>query len=143
MGDDLGRLEANVDFLASRYSYLAAKSANDALAAFGLSTKTYALLELASVTEGKSQREIGRILLLDPSRVVRLVDALAERGLVERVRSTADRRVTLIHATPDGAAIAADAAAALERASAALHAALSDDELAELRRLLTRLGSQG
>ncbi|HET8928376.1 MAG TPA: MarR family transcriptional regulator, partial [Microbacterium sp.] len=69
MRGELGKLEENVGFLASRFSYLAAKRADRALDPFGLSTKSYALLELAAVGEGASQRELGRILCLDPSRV--------------------------------------------------------------------------
>ncbi|UUT36115.1 MarR family winged helix-turn-helix transcriptional regulator [Microbacterium elymi] len=131
----VGVLRGNPGFLASRFSYLAAKASDAALAPFDLSIKPYALLELASVSP-RSQRELGRILCLDPSRVLRLVDQLTERGSVERVPDAADRRVTLIRATPSGRRLAVAAAAALAAATTPLTAGLSADERAELLRLL-------
>lgn len=143
MRSDLGRLEENIGFLASRFSYLAAKRADAALAPFGLSTKSYALLELTAVGEGTSQRELGRLLCLDPSRVLRLVDMLAERDLVERIRGTADRRVTQIRATSEGRRIAGAAAEAVTAAASDMFSEVPAADRGELRRMLRVIGFAG
>lgn len=137
MRAELGRLEDNIGFLASRFSYLAAKRANAALEPFGLSTKSYALLELAAIGEGTSQRELGRLLCLDPSRVLRLVDELAARDLVTRVRSSADRRVTRIRATAQGRRTVGAAGDAVIAATAGMLTGVPATDLGELGRIMS------
>lgn len=136
----VGRLGENIGFLAARFSYFAARIARDALSPFDLSTRLYSVLELASTGSGMSQREIGRALCLDPSNVLRLVDQLDERGLVERVRDANDRRITIIRATDAGRDLAADAGDALDDGYEALLAELTLAERADATRLLARLG---
>ena len=88
---DVGRLADNPGFLAARFSFLAASIANRTLAPFDLRTRSYSVLELATVGDGMSQRDIGRILCLDKSHIVRLVDEVAGRGLVGPVQGRARR----------------------------------------------------
>jgi DNA-binding MarR family transcriptional regulator len=135
-----GRLAGNVGFLAARFSYFAAKIAREALEPFDLSTRLYSLLELAATGTGMSQREIGRALCLDPSNVLRLVDQLHERGLVERERDPADRRRTTIRATASGARLAAEAGDAIESRYAPLLDGTISDRRSEVMHLLAQLG---
>lgn len=137
--DDVGRLTDNIGFLAARLSYAAAKAGHRALEPFDLSIREYTVLELSTVGAGMSQRELGRIMCLDPSNVLRLVDRLAARDLVVRRRDAADRRVTLICATASGRRVAADAGDALEQAHAELVAPLSPAEQDTVLALLRRL----
>jgi DNA-binding MarR family transcriptional regulator len=137
---NVGRLGENIGFLAARFSYFAAKIARDALSPLDLSTRLYSVLELASTGSGMSQREIGRTLCLDPSNVLRLVDQLDERGLVERVRDAGDRRVTIIRATVPGRDLAATAADALADGYATVLDELTPTERVDATRLLARLG---
>jgi DNA-binding MarR family transcriptional regulator len=137
---NVGRLGENIGFLAARFSYFAARIARDALAPLDLSTRLYSVLELASTGNGMSQREIGRALCLDPSNVLRLVDQLDERGLVERARDVSDRRITIIRATPSGRDLAATAADSLDDGYATVLNDLTPTERVEATRLLSRLG---
>lgn len=113
---EIGRLSTNIGFLATRFSWHAVRHANSALEPFGLKTRPYALLEMATVGDGISQREIGRIMCLDPSAVVALIDGLESQSLVARMQDPSDRRRSIIVATPAGAALAAVAAQAVEQA---------------------------
>ncbi|GAB3562063.1 MarR family transcriptional regulator [Amycolatopsis endophytica] len=131
--DDLG-------FLLSRASGLVVRGTNAALAADGLRVRQYSVLVLAcDARGGVSQRDLARILGLDPSQIVQLVDELTASGLLERRSSPADRRTKLIVATEKGRMAreeaAGHAAAALRES---LHA-LSAAERETLRVLLRRV----
>jgi DNA-binding MarR family transcriptional regulator len=61
-----------------------------------------ALSALANYANGSSIDGLRRCVGLTHSATVRLVDRLAELGLVERRAGTVDRRVAAIHLTPAG-----------------------------------------
>lgn len=124
----IGRLEDNIGFLATRFSWHAVRHANHALTPLGLKTRPYALLELATSSAGISQKEIGRLMCLDASAVVALIDGLQEQGLVTRRQDPSDRRRSLIAATPQGAELAAVAADAVQEAYAGMLEALTARE---------------
>ena len=83
--------------------------------------------------------DVARATRNDPGATARLVAALEADGLLQRSRSSDDRRVNLVGATPHGRAVAAQVDAAqvhhLDRALAAL----DDDELASCAATLYRL----
>jgi DNA-binding MarR family transcriptional regulator len=61
------------------------------------------LLELRGAPDGRLQmQELGRRVVLSRTRVSRLVDDMAQHGLVDKVRDEADRRVVWATITPDG-----------------------------------------
>ncbi|MEW1908288.1 MarR family transcriptional regulator [Kitasatospora sp. NPDC085895] len=53
--------------------------------------------------EGVPQRELAEGLTLTSGGTTRLVDRMEQAGLVRRAPSPADRRITLVGATPEGA----------------------------------------
>ncbi|MCU7821326.1 MarR family winged helix-turn-helix transcriptional regulator [Kitasatospora sp. DSM 101779] len=53
--------------------------------------------------EGIPQRELAEGLTLTSGGTTRLVDRMEQAGLVRRAPSPADRRITLVGATPEGA----------------------------------------
>lgn len=55
-----------------------------------------------SKSECSSMAELARGLALDPGAMTRALDRLEAKGLVRRVRSTADRRVVELELTADG-----------------------------------------
>ena len=75
--------------------------------------------------------------------ITRLVDRLEQSGLVERSRTSEDRRVVLVNITPAGLALLSG----LDEPVVALHKQslghLSSGELAELNRLLVKLRYPG
>ena len=131
--DDLG-------FLMSRASGVLVRATNAALAEHGLRVRQYSVLALAAETPGgSSQRELGRVLGLDPSQVVLLVDELVDAGLVERRPSPADRRTRLVVVTPAGRQRREAAGLAAATALEDCLGLLGGTERDRLRDMLTRI----
>jgi DNA-binding MarR family transcriptional regulator len=97
------------------------------------------LLRLIAASPGQSQQAVARHLGLPPSRLVGLVDALADRGLVERRRNPEDRRLHALHTTEASEALLARVAAVGREHDDALCHSLDADERAQLRSLLARI----
>ena len=68
----------------------------------GLSAPHAYVLRLVLSQPGLSQKQLAEELYLDPSTVTRFVDALAERRLVRRDTSHADRRSAAVFPTAKG-----------------------------------------
>jgi DNA-binding MarR family transcriptional regulator len=83
-------------------------------------------------------RELAALLVVDPPNLTPVVDDLERSGLVERRAHPTDRRVRLVVATPEGAALAQKADEILARPPVGL-SALAPDELASLIRILARV----
>ena len=133
-------LADDLSFLLARANALSLAAGNAALAPFGLKARSYSVLALAVDLDVRpSQRGLAEYLRLDPSQIVALVDDLQRRGLIERRPDPADRRANVVVATDAGRALHSRALAAAERAEHELHAALDDDERAQLARLLRRI----
>jgi DNA-binding MarR family transcriptional regulator len=86
-----------------------------------------------------AQRRLGQLCQLSPTLVVKLVDAMQDKGLVARERSVSDRRVQVLRLTPAGASARAEQEANLDRAEAELISGLSRAEVQRLKAHLRRL----
>src|SRR5262249_3931096 len=82
------------------------------------------------------------MLKLHPSRLVTILDELESRELVERGESAADRRSYALRLTAKGKALMAQIGQVAREHEAALCAALSGDERAQLAQLLARLAEE-
>jgi DNA-binding MarR family transcriptional regulator len=85
-----------------------------------------------------SMSELASMLSVDPPNLTAVVDDLERAGLVERQAHPTDRRVKLVVASPDGAALALRADEILARPPASL-CALAAEDLEDLVRILTKL----
>jgi DNA-binding MarR family transcriptional regulator len=97
-----------------------------------------ALMALDGAAGGASIDTLRRLLGLTHSGTVRLVDRLAEAGLVER-RIGADARAVAIHLTPQGRRTARRVIAAREAALAQVLAPLSRAQRVQLESLLAAM----
>jgi DNA-binding MarR family transcriptional regulator len=137
---DMGELTEDLGFLLARVSGDVVRATNAALAEEGLRVRQYAVLLLACDSRrGASQRAMARILGLDPSQVVTLVDELAQAGLVERRPAPTDRRANLVTATEAGHRKRERAAVRAADAVRGALGPLSAAEQATLRGLLSRV----
>ena len=135
----MGELTEDIGFLLARVSGEVVRATNAALAPEGMRVRHYSVLLLACDSpDGISQRAMARILGLDPSQVVALVDELAQAGLVRRQPAPTDRRAKLVTATDAGCRVCERAAARAAEAVQGALRSLSDDEQATLRALLSR-----
>jgi DNA-binding MarR family transcriptional regulator len=102
------------------------------------------MLRLIAASPGQSQQSVAQELGTPPSRLVGLVDALAERGLVERRRNREDRRLHALHLTEAGEAMLGKIAAIGREHDDAVCRSLDPAERRQLRALLSRIaGDQG
>jgi len=125
-------------FLLSRAHHRFHERADEALTPFDLQIRHFgALTRLADGVP--SQRELADRLQVSEPVVVEIVDALEARGLVERRRDTADRRLNALHVTAAGQDVLKEATARLMASSEELTKPIGASGDEELRRLLLKL----
>lgn len=98
---DVGPISALIPAVARAHRSLA----GSLLREVGLYPGQELLLMLLWEREPRSPGEIARELHVEPPTAVKAVARLEEAGLVERARSTDDRRVVLVSLTPAGRAL--------------------------------------
>jgi DNA-binding MarR family transcriptional regulator len=91
-----------VAFLLSQLGYHSSRRWKARLAPLGLDPRHVMVLRRLAGDEGRSQQALGDALQIPPSRMVALVDALEQRGLLRRRPSPSDRRVRTLHLTKEG-----------------------------------------
>ena len=73
---------------------------------FGLTHAEFSILMLVADNGDVNQKQLGQALDISPPNMAVTLDRMVERGWVERVRSTRDRRAQQIHLTPAGRELA-------------------------------------
>jgi DNA-binding MarR family transcriptional regulator len=89
-------------FLLSQLGYHSSRLWQGRLAPLGLEPRHVMLLRHVAIAGGRSQQALGEAVQIPPSRMVALVDALEQRGLLRRRPDPNDRRVRTLHLTRDG-----------------------------------------
>lgn len=103
----------------------------------GVAGMKWFLLTALSRREGMSQGEFCREYeMLDPSRVTRTAQALEAEGLLFRERDPADNRAVRMYLTGEGRGLLERLPEVNERVGRRMRGVLSEEELAELRRML-------
>jgi DNA-binding MarR family transcriptional regulator len=113
------------------------------LAAHGVTVAQWnVLVTLYRRSEGETVTEVARFIETDAAAVSRLVDRLAEKGLVARFADPASRRRVLLALTPPAAALVPTLAELADHNDEAFFGTLPPAQRAELARLLQRLVSE-
>jgi len=112
-----------------------------------LSTLGFTLPELYALKVlekrgGCKMIELAKELLVTQPAVTALIDSLEERGLVERTRSNEDRRVVFVRITEKGSQVLKEIVKKRKEFMRRMTQALSQDELAQLVNILTKLSAQ-
>jgi MarR family transcriptional regulator for hemolysin len=102
--------EREIQFRLTRAIVLAArrwrKLADKRIRAMGQSMARWETLFLVAFSGDElTQRELARLISIEGPTMVRMLDLLAQEGLIERRQSESDRRMTSNSVTPAGAAI--------------------------------------
>ncbi|MGD9991507.1 MarR family winged helix-turn-helix transcriptional regulator [Pseudonocardia sp.] len=129
-------------FLLAQIGAHAAMRFAERIGALDLTPPQTGLLRAVAAAPGQSQQTLAGILGTPPSRLVALVDQLDERGLVERRRNPADRRLHALHVTAAGEKLLQRIADVGREHDDAMCAALDDGERATLRVLLGRIADE-
>jgi DNA-binding MarR family transcriptional regulator len=109
------------------------------LAPLGLEPRQFGALSRLATNEGKTQQTMAKLLGLNATRMVFLVDELERVGLVERRRNPADRRSHSLYLTDDGRRMLARAQAVARAHEGELAAPLTQRQQRELTSLLRKL----
>lgn len=132
--------------LASRTGYLLHKAgvlliqdADRALEAQGMRLRYFYVLGALESRLTLSQQDLSRLLNLDPTTMVALIDELEEFGHVERRRNPTDRRRYMLHLTDKGRAALTAAQVAVDKIEAEFLAPVSAADRERLPKILGAL----
>ena len=114
---------------------------SEALAPFNLTPKQAIALEFIANNPTISQRAIAEHIGTTPTVMVGILDTLTQLGLVQRVRSTEDRRRHSVHATDAGVEMCAQVGEAAWKVEATLReeSGMSSAEWETLTHLMQKL----
>jgi MarR family transcriptional regulator, transcriptional regulator for hemolysin len=121
------RADVDLGFLLAQASFVLSTELTAALAAIGLSPRSYCVLSKALAAE-KTQGVLAAEAALDKTTMVVTVDELEAAGLAERRPSSTDRRVRIIAVTPEGERVVQEGAAIVDRVHRDVLQDLTEDE---------------
>ena len=134
-------LEALLGYQLQRSDLLVTDDARRALAQHGLTPAKLTALLLIRANPGCDQTALGRALSINRSSAMKLVNFLAERGLLER-RPGRDLRTNALHLPADAEERIGEMLRDLRESDARMSERLTAAERAQLFGLLRKLGVQ-
>ena len=134
-------LDAHTGFLLRKVSSASFNAFSEIVGARGLHPMHFGMLMIVDAEEPISQQELSHRTGIDPSTMVARMDELVERGLVERLRSTEDRRSYEIRLTAEGRKGLRELREKAREHGERFFAPLSERERRELHRILGKLGA--
>jgi DNA-binding MarR family transcriptional regulator len=140
--DDSGLVHL-VGYAASRAALELRKVFARHMEPFDLRIAEFTILMLVATNGDVNQKQLGRALDISPPNMAVTLDRMVERGWVERVRSTHDRRAQHIHLTAKGRTLAERARRVSLTMEAPQLVVLSQAERALLIELLRKLVPRG
>jgi MarR family transcriptional regulator for hemolysin len=146
LGDEpspTGEGVGGLGFLLDRVAHSLSRAFADALAPSGLTSTGLGLLTALRRWEPLSQTELAAFLGVERQQILHLVDALEQRGLVERRARPGDRRVWDVSITPAGRRLHDEALGPVREHEQATFAGLTPDQQRQLTELLTALAPAG
>ena len=109
----------------------------------GLTDATWApLVHLSAAGDGITQKELANLVSIDGSTLVRLLDILSDKGLIERRTDENDRRAKQVFLTEAGRAAVAAIRGQLNAVEGELLGDVTDDEIAVVVDVLSRIGGR-
>jgi DNA-binding MarR family transcriptional regulator len=102
----------------------------------GVTPVQFAVLQVLAAQPGLDQRTLARAVSFDTSTIGGVVDRLEARGLLTRSHSPGDRRVRLLHLTPEGEELLADLTPSMLRTQGRILEPLSATERKDFMRMM-------
>lgn len=108
----------------------------------GLTDATWRpLLHLHLLGDGTRQKDLAASIGIEGPSLVRLLDTLIAKGLIERLEDVTDRRAKLLNLTPEGRVIVARIQETVTALENDLLCPFNDDEIARVAEFIERLES--
>ena len=125
----------------TRAARTVSRAFDDALAQAGGSIPVWLVLISLKSQQLRNQRELAEAVGIREATLTHHLNAMDEQGLITRRRDPANRRVHLVELTEAGEAAFERLRGAAGAFDKKLRAGFSDDEVAELEALLSRLAA--
>ena len=138
-GSETFDLEHHIGFLLRRAHQRHAAIFLEEAAGHGLTPTQFAALQKTVELGRVTQNQLGRLVAMDPATIQGVVRRLTARGLIVRTRDPMDRRTAVLAATEAGVALVMPAVACARRSHKAALAPLTDDEQAQILKLLRKM----
>jgi len=138
-GLDQSRLTHLVGYAATRASVELKKTFQKHLGPLDLKAVEFSILVLVASNESVNQKQLGQSLEVSAPNMAITLDRMVERGWVERVRSTEDRRAQIIHLTAAGRQLVQQAESIASRMEDEATSVLSEGERLLLIELLLKI----
>ena len=129
----------NLGYLVNRTARLMAQMFSRRLQRHGVALAQWAILLLLYAKDGQTQRELSRVVAIEPPTVARTIDRMVRDGLARREPHPQDGRATCIRLTSRALALRDELAAESMAGNAFAARTLSDTELETLKTLLRRV----
>lgn len=136
---DSYRVEDSVGYLVTRVRASIFAAVGRELAAFGLSAAQGSILIYIAHGRGDRAADIARDYDYDTGSMTRMVERLARKGLLRRVRDESDRRVQRLELTPKGRALTQRLPAMIARVLNQHLRGFTRAELNQLKGMLQRM----
>ncbi|MBS0533704.1 MAG: winged helix-turn-helix transcriptional regulator [Proteobacteria bacterium] len=133
---DLGALNGHLGYFIRRLQIWVFQDFIRTLAPLEISPAQFSVLSVINANEGLSQAELGNTLAIERARLVRLLNRLQKRRLIERLPSSADGRRHALRLTPIGQTTLKQAMALADRHEAGLLAKLGEERYGALMEAL-------
>jgi len=135
---------SQVAFLLSQVGGRSAQEFARLLGPLGLTPPDAGILRMIRIQEGISQQNLAKALNMHPSRLVALIDALEERGLVVREAHATDRRLYSLRLTEKGQEVLQSMMDLAREHNKIMCAGLSAEECVQMESMLRKIaGAQG
>jgi MarR family transcriptional regulator, transcriptional regulator for hemolysin len=125
----------------TRTARTVSRAFDDALAQAGGSVPVWLVLISLKSQQLRNQRELAEAVGIREATLTHHLNAMDEQGLITRRRDPANRRVHLVELTDAGEAVFERLRGAAGAFDKKLRAGFSDDEIADLEALLSRLAA--
>ncbi|MEU5024524.1 MarR family winged helix-turn-helix transcriptional regulator [Streptomyces milbemycinicus] len=132
------RNEPDLSFLLDHTSHILRTQMSAALAEIGLTARMHCVL-VHALEEERTQAQLAELGDMDKTTMVVTVDALEAAGLAERRPSSRDRRARIIAVTEEGARIAGQSQAIVDRVHREALTSLTEPDRATLLQALNQL----
>lgn len=131
--------DMNVGYLLNTVRSRFMQDIDSELHAFGMTAAQFIILRRIANGSAGTAAELCRVLHYDTGSMTRMLDRLEEKSLITRERSPDDRRVVQIRLTQSGNEMFPQLSVAAAQAFNKHLAVFTDEEFAQLERLLKRL----
>lgn len=109
----------------------------------GLTDATWSpLVHLSVAGDGITQKDLASLVGIDGSTLVRLLDILSDKGLIERRTGKSDRRAKQLFLTAAGRTAVSEIRSQLNAAEAELLKEIGDEEIATVLDVLMRIAAR-